>query len=176
VTRTLITETGQDQSRRKIPVRPALPLLGVAAVTLAVVLSGCVGNEPSTSTSAATTTPTPTPTPTEVPVLFPGGTAEQNKPLFDYINNQVIELNGGAPDGPSFVDGLRSNGFPGEAMELTPDITTVGVRADSIQFSVHMTDACLIGQWGAAVQYHSVVTPVLSTGKCLIGQTRTIDF
>lgn len=147
------------------------------AIALAVALAGCVNPPASTpNTQADTGTPTPTVAPTVAPVFVPGGTAEENQAFFDYINNQVIELTGGAPEGPSFIDGLRSNGFPVEAMEVTPDITTVGVKADSIQFSVHMSNACLIGQWGAAVKYHSVVAPALSTGKCLIGQTRTIDF
>jgi len=60
-------------------------------------------------------------------------------------------------------------------MQVTPDVTTVGVKADSIQFSVLWKGQCLIGQYGFA-EYHSLVAPVLGTGKCLIGQTRTIDW
>jgi hypothetical protein len=103
-------------------------------------------------------------------------TAAENKPFFDYLNNQAIAAAGGQPDGPAFINSLRAGGFAVETMELTPDITTVGVKADSVQFSVHAADACLIGQWGAVGGYTSIIAAPLSTGKCFIGQTRAIDF
>lgn len=151
----------------------------VAAAALALVLTGCVPDPQPTSTSSAPTaseTPTPTPTDAPPPALVPNGTAAENKPFFDYLNNQAITAAGGQPDGPAFINSLRAGGFAVETMELTPDITTVGVKADSVQFSVHAADACLIAQWGAVGGYTSVIAAPLATGKCFVGQTRPIDF
>jgi hypothetical protein len=170
------TATGSIGTRR----RPAVALAGVlAAAALALVLTGCVPeSEPTATSSAPTSSATPTPTASDAPppVLVPNGTAAENKAFFDYLNNQAIAAAGGQPDGPAFINSLRAGGFPVEAMELTPDITTVGVKADSVQFSVHAADACLIGQWGNVGGYTSIIAAPLSTGKCFIGQTRTIDF
>jgi hypothetical protein len=152
----------------------------LAAGALALVLTGCVPESQPAATSSAPTdssaTPTPTASDAPPPVLVPNGTAAENKPFFDYLNNQAIAAAGGQPDGPAFINSLRAGGFAVETMELTPDITTVGVKADSVQFSVHAPDACLIGQWGTVGGYTSIIAAPLSTGKCFIGQTRTIDF
>ncbi|WP_238579708.1 DUF6993 domain-containing protein [Agreia bicolorata] len=153
----------------------------VVAAVLALVLTGCVAESDPGQTSAAPTvteTPASTPTPSDAPppTLVPNGTAAENKPFFDYLNNQAITAAGGQPDGPAFINSLRAGGFAVEAMELTPDITTVGVKADSVQFSVHAADACLIGQWGTVGGYTSIIAAPLATGKCFVGQTRPIDF
>lgn len=153
----------------------------LAAAALALVLTGCVPESQPASTSSApsssaTSTPTPTASDAPPPALVPNGTAAENKPFFDYLNNQAITAAGGQPDGPAFINSLRAGGFAVETMELTPDITTVGVKADSVQFSVHAADACLIGQWGTVGGYASIIAAPLSTGKCFIGQTRAIDF
>lgn len=153
----------------------------IATASLALVLTGCVAEPTPTSTSSSsdpTSSESPTPTPTDAPppALVPNGTAAENKPFFDYLNNQAITAAGGQPDGPAFINSLRAGGFAVETMELTPDITTVGVKADSVQFSVHAPDACLIGQWGAVGGYTSIIAAPLATGKCFVGQTRPIDF
>jgi hypothetical protein len=42
---------------------------------------------------------------------------------------------------------------------------------------VNVADECLIGQNGPASDgFHSVVAPLLSTGLCLVGTTRPIDW
>lgn len=169
---------GQHGRPRRVPVILSSAL---AAAALAVVLTGCVAEtspteSPTASASETTTAPTPTATAAPAAAFVPGGTAEQNKPFFDSVNNQVVASAGNGADGPAFINALRAGGFPVEAMEVTPDITTVGVKADSIQFSVHAADACLIGQWSTLSGYKSIVAAPLSTSKCLIGQTRAIDF
>jgi len=46
-----------------------------------------------------------------------------------------------------------------------------------VQFAVRWAEECLIGQYGpASGGYHSLVAPRLSTGTCLAGQTRPIDW
>ena len=170
------TATGNTGTRRRGAAAAAAVL---AAGALAFALTGCVPEPTPTSTSSAPSvseTPTPTASDAPPPVLVPNGTAAENKPFFDYLNNQAITAAGGQPDGPAFINSLRTGGFAVEAMELTPDITTVGVKADSVQFSVRASDACLIGQWGTVGGYTSIIAAPLSTGKCFIGQTRAIDF
>jgi hypothetical protein len=148
------------------------------AAAVIVVLAGCAPQAaPATTAPApAPTTAAPTATAAVVPAYVSGGTAAVNKAFFDIVNNQTVTGTGASPEGPAFITALRTAGFPADVMEVTQDITTVGVKADSIQFSVKMPDACLVGQWGAVVGYVSIAAPILSTGKCLVGQTRTIDF
>ncbi|MCS5720899.1 hypothetical protein N1028_00540 [Herbiconiux sp. CPCC 203407] len=146
---------------------------------LLVVLTGCVpadgGATPATTappTSAAPTTP-PAPDPTLQ--LLPEGTALENQPFFDSVNRTLIAANPAA-GGVEFTSTLRDNGFDLAAMQVTPDITTVGVAADAVQFSVRWKDNnCLIGQYGHGI-YTSTVAPALGTGACLVGQTRPIDW
>jgi hypothetical protein len=38
-------------------------------------------------------------------------------------------------------------------------------------FSIRFGDTCLLGQWGN-IGYTSLVTEVLSTGRCIIGTAR----
>ena len=151
-----------------------------AGLAVAFALSGCTGGTVTTqspsapATSAAASTPTPS-APAAVG-LVPGGTAEQNLPFFDQVNKATLAANPDAK-GRDFIDALVAAGFPKSDMQLTVDTTTIGLKANSIQFSVRMGDTCLIGQNGAdAGGYGSEVVPVLPTGTCLIGQTRPIDW
>ncbi|WP_374010768.1 hypothetical protein [Leifsonia sp. LS-T14] len=161
----------------------------VAGVSVALALAGCTGGTGGTgptSTASGTATPTPgTSAPsasapsTSAPAtvgLVPGGTAEQNLAYFDQVNKATLAANPNA-QGRDFIDALVGAGFPKADMQVTVDTTTIGLKANSIQFSVRMGDSCLIGQNGAdAGGYGSMVTPVLATGTCLVGQTRPIDW
>ena len=146
--------------------RAALPVAVVAA--LVVALAGCV--------------PTPAPTPTAKPshssvpepTLDLNGTAEQNKAYFDYVNQKFID-EGGDLSGRPLIDNLVKAGFPKADMEVTPDRTTVNLAADNVSFSVRLGKTCLIGQYGNT-GYASTVQKLLSTGHCLIGTTRKIDW
>ncbi|SEA86920.1 hypothetical protein SAMN04515680_1906 [Leifsonia sp. 21MFCrub1.1] len=148
----------------------------VAGLTIALALAGCTGPTPQatasrTATPAATSTATPT-----AAGLVPGGTAQENLAYFNTVNQATLAANPNA-QGRDFIDALVAAGFTKADMQVTVDTTTIGLKANSIQFSVRMGDSCLIGQNGAdAGGYSSMVTPVLSTGSCLIGQTRPIDW
>jgi hypothetical protein len=148
----------------------------LAAAALALVLTGCT---PAAAPTATPTTATPTSTGTATPApvaLVPGGTAEQNLPFFNKVNQATLAANPDAK-GRDFIDALVAAGFTKTDMQVTADTTTIGLKANSIQFSVKMGETCLIGQNGAdAGGYSSLVSPVLSTGACLIGQTRAIDW
>jgi hypothetical protein len=159
----------------------------VAGCALALGLSSCVdttdtsvNNNASTSRPSASSAPddgaTSTPTPTRAPVFVAGGTAEQNKPIFDATNQQYFIASGNViPEGRGVIDNLVSVGFDKASMQLTPDRTAIDLPVDSLIFSVLMGDECLIGQF-SALGYSTIVAPKLTTGTCLIGVTRTIDW
>lgn len=160
---------------------PAAIFIGPALV-LALALTACsqtsAGVRTLTPTTSATPAGTSTPAPTAAggPVLVPGGTAAQNLAYFDKVNRATIAADAGA-QGRAFIDALVAAGFVKSDMQLTPDTTTIGLKANSIQFSVLLGDTCLIGQYGAdAGGYQSTTSAALATGGCLIGQTRPIDW
>ncbi|WP_434317322.1 DUF6993 domain-containing protein [Leifsonia sp. P73] len=106
----------------------------------------------------------------------PRGTAEQNLPYFDKVNQATIAAKPAA-QGRDFIDALVAAGFTKSDMQVTPDMTTIGLKAASIQFSVRFGAGCVIGQYGPdSGGYTSLTSPTLATGGCLIGQTRPIDW
>lgn len=151
--------------------------VAAGVVGIALVITGCTPQPAPTSTASPSASSTPGGTaPTAEPTLIPGGTAEQNRPFFDKVNNATLAANPDAK-GRDFIDGLAAAGFTKADMQVTADMTTINLKANSIQFSVRMGETCLIGQRGVDWEgYNSVVTPMLATGGCLIGQTRAIDW
>jgi len=145
----------------------ALAAIGLAALTVGA-LAGCV------PTPASTPTAKPTSSATAAPTLDLQGTAQQNRAYFDYVNKKFID-EGGDLSGRPFIDNLVKAGFPKSDLEVTPDRTTVNLAADNISFSVRLGKTCLIGQYGNT-GYASTAQKLLSTGRCLIGTTRTIDW
>lgn len=142
-----------------------------AAVAAVLALAGCTSPEPTPSSSAgpsARPAPSPTPTPTPEPVF--DGTASENQAYFDLLNIELIDR-GGVSGGGAFVENLVAHGYPREHMEVTPDTTAIGVAADNVVFSIRFGDTCLLGQWGN-IGYVSLVTDVLSTGRCIVGTAR----
>lgn len=148
---------------------------GLALVAaLAVLLSGCTSPErrlaPSDHPSSATTSPATTPA-----TLSPGAELDQQRSLFDATNQATLSANPGA-QGLDFIAGLEAQGFTRDTMQLTADITSIGLDAASIQFSVLVGDTCLIGQHSLSPDtYQSEVVPALKTGGCLIGKTVALD-
>ena len=151
--------------------RSRIARAGLVATTvlLAVVLAGCVE------------APEPTPTPTETtapvddtPKIDLDGTAADNKDFFDVVNTDLIAA-GGALDGRAFIDNLIAAGYPRSDMEVTSDVTAINGAADNIQFSIRLNGTCLIGQYGN-IGYDSTTMSLLTTGKCLVGATRPIDW
>lgn len=151
--------------------RPALA--AIASVSLVLTLSGCFGDdapEPGTTTSAPVATSAPP------PVLVPEGSAHDNLPYFAGVVQSVWA----GPDnasGRAYIDALVTAGFDKAAMQVTPDESTVGNPAESIQFSVRWGEDCLIGQVGPATgDPVAVVDAGLADGGCLVGTTRPIDW
>lgn len=156
-------------------------LLVVAAVALTVGVSACApdggadpaptGPVPSNSGAASATPEASTPT------FDPSGDAEANLPIFTETVEKVWAGEQRA-QGRAYIDALVAAGFADKAtMQLTPDQTTIGNAAESIQFSVFFADRCLIGQVGPATgEPRTEVAPALAEGRCLLGVTRPIDW
>jgi hypothetical protein len=155
-------------------------LVGVLASGAALFLSGCAGSTPhathpsATMSNSSSPTAPPATTPIPAPTLVVGGSAAQNKAFFDVVNRRTVRAHRD-PVGSDFIDALARAGFAKKDMQVTADKTSVGLTPGSVQFSVRWDGDCLIGQYGADIGgYHSEITPVLQTGKCLIGQTAPI--
>ncbi|KQR66623.1 hypothetical protein [Frigoribacterium sp. Leaf172] len=146
------------------------PSLG-ALFLLALGTAGCTSGPGTVQPSVP-----PTPSADAAAPTTPAADASIDEALayFDRVNREHLD-GGGATDGRSLVDNLVAAGFDKTAMQVTSDTTSIGREADSIQFSVLRGSDCLIGQAGAT-GYASQVAPVLGTGACLIGTTRTIDW
>ncbi len=146
--------------------------LGLVAALAALALVGCV--EAPEPAPVPTTAPTGGPAEPSAPELDLEGTASQNREYFDLVNADLIAA-GGTLDGRAFIDGLVAAGFPKSDMEVTSDVTAINGAADNIQFAVRLNGGCLIGQYGN-IGYASTSAPLLDTGRCLVGQTRVIDW
>ena len=143
------------------------------AAALGAGLSACVGGPPAPTPPPNTASPSPGETTPPEPEIVLNGTATENRPYFDLVNIATIEA--GGVDGRSFIDGLVVAGYSKEAMEVTPDRTSINAQADNIQFAVRLNGTCLIGQYGGS-GYASYAGPLLADGRCLIGTTRPIDW
>ncbi|WP_200838683.1 MULTISPECIES: DUF6993 domain-containing protein [Microbacterium] len=152
----------------------AAALILVSGVSV-VVLAGCAPEpeakpSPPSTASAAPTSPA-------APVLVAEGTAEENLPVFTAVAERVWGTDRRG-EGRAYVDALVDAGFARDAMQVTPDVTTVGNPAESIQFSVRWgEESCLIGQVGPSTgAVVTTVMPQLAGGRCLVGATRPIDW
>ena len=150
-----------------------------ALVALAGVLAlaGCVPSAPAPVPTATPTNPvasaSATPTAAPVPVLVEGGTAKENQPYFDKVNQDYIAVNGSGVS-LNLVENLANAGFRKQDMQVTADRTSIDLQADSIVLSVRLKGECLIADFQAS-GYKSIVTPLLGTGGCLIGTTVPIQ-
>lgn len=160
----------------------------LAALTLlaGLALAGCTGESPTTPTDTAETSApvssasadavTPAPS-TAAPVgLVPGGNAQQNLPFFAQVV-ATVWAGPGQVDGRAYIDALTAAGFDKGTMQVTPNESTIGNAAESIEFSARLGADCLVGQVGPSIGNPvTTVLPGLSSGGCLIGQTRPIDW
>ena len=146
----------------------------VLVAAAGLVLAGCVSSPPSVPSPTPSIAASPSETPAAEPALDPSGTAEDNLAYFDLVNQRFLETNP-VPGGRPIIDNLVDAGLDRSAMQVTADTTAIGRAVDSIQFSVRMGDACLVGQASAA-GYVGIVGPPVSSTSCLAGITRPIDW
>lgn len=129
-----------------------------------------------TSTPSGSAAASGAPTNSSAATLDLSGTAKQNLAYFNQVGHALLDKNTAAnSDGRAIVDYFVKAGFPKKDMEVTPDKTSIGLAAWNIEFSVKINGGCIIGQAGN-VGFNSFVAPVVSTGTCLIGTTRKIDW
>ncbi|RNE59128.1 DUF6993 domain-containing protein [Cryobacterium tepidiphilum] len=161
---------GTATGRRRAWGPAALTIVALASVGC---LAGCTAAEGGAHDpgSPAPSSPVATPTPTPIPSLDPSLSAEQNLAFFDMTVKAVLAKDPSA-SGAALVDALVVAGFDRGDMEVTPDRTTADLEADSIQFSVRFNGECIVGQRGPEDKgYHSMVAPLLGTGRCLLGSS-----
>jgi hypothetical protein len=167
-----------------VPIRSLRPsragaatlLVGIA-VAVSLTAAGCTNASPAPApkTSAPAVSATADPTPTPVATFGPTASTKVALAHFDAVVQNLLKTDP-EPHGRDVIDALVAAGFDKKAMELTPDTTTIGRNVDSIEFSVLWQNKdCLVGQVGES-GYGSSSSPVLSTGKCLIGTTRPINW
>jgi hypothetical protein len=154
--------------------------LAAPVLVAALLLAGCTSSSapaPADETTAAVPESPAAEAPAAEPTIPPvdaAGTAEENLPAFESTARAVVEGDPNA-QGRDLVDALVGAGFPKDRMEVTADRTPLGNSVDSILVSVKLADACLIGQ-RAQDGFSAHVEPALSSGRCLVGQTRAIDW
>lgn len=130
-----------------------------------------------TASPHASASPSSSPTADTGPALVPDGAAADNLPLFTAVTAHVWA----GPDrasGRAYIDALVAAGFDREGMQVTADRTTVGNPVESLLFSVAWGETeCLVGQVGPSTGNPvTEVMPQLAGGRCLIGETRPIDW
>lgn len=148
---------------------------GVASMVAVAALSAC---------AAPPVAPTPSATPSESASVDPfgpqpdyiaGGTAIDNKPLFDWAIGKA-SLYPSPDPGHVLIDWLVEVGFDKAAMQVTPSISGTGQPADQVVVSVQIGSSCLIGQRMLDMTVTSTVESALGSGGCLIGEKRKIDW
>jgi hypothetical protein len=166
------TFTGRTRRTRTAGAWTACLILGLG-------LAGCAAAADTPAappTGSDTSSAAPTPTPSAVPVLTPDAPAADNLAYFDSVIATVLASEAN-PVGRTVIDALAAAGFDKAAMQVTADNTTEGKPVDSIQFSVVVNGECIVGQNGpSSGGYHSIVTPLLGSGTCLVGATPQIDW
>jgi hypothetical protein len=114
----------------------------------------------------------------EEPVFIPerieGGSARENQPHVDYLIEGAIGESTTRVAGRSIVELLVVEGYDSELMELTPDMSLIELPADSTSLALRFDQECLITQWGTD-WYTSSVEPTVAGGRCLLGETVSLD-
>ncbi|MDJ1113680.1 DUF6993 domain-containing protein [Microbacterium dauci] len=152
----------------------ALVTISVLGATMALALAACAPEpsptpRPSATATAESVSPSPTPT------LEPGSAEALRSTFTDVV--EAVWSDGRSVAGRDYIDALVAAGFERDAMQVTQDRTSVDDPADSIQFSVHIGEDCLVGQVGPSVRGPIVALLPETPGEtCLIGQTRPIDW
>ena len=162
---------------RPAPLAGRAALAAVAGAALVAGLAGCTAAQDSPTVGSAQpvasgSVAAPRPTSSGPPAV--GAEAEQELARFDRVNRATMRRDR-APGGRAFIDALVAAGFEKADMQVTRDRTTIGLAVPSVQFSVLLRGACLIGQHGAASGYRGIVAAPVD-GRCLIGSTRPIDW
>jgi hypothetical protein len=158
-------------------VRRATRVLAPPVLLAALLLTACTQQPAPDQPPASAAGPAPEVSASAAPTIAPvdaDGTAEANMPAFEAAATAVVSGDPNA-DGRALVDALVVAGFPKDRMEVTADRTPLGNSVDSILVSVRLADGCIIGQRAQdGLTVH--VEPALASGRCMVGETRAIDW
>lgn len=150
----------------------------VVVVSAMFLTAGCqpsVGTPPpeAPGTTAAVVEPAEV-VPEFIPERREGGTARENQPHIDWVVEQAREASSTRVLGLGMVEELVEGGYLRELMELTPDMSLIKLPADSTTLAIRFDQECVLAQWGAD-WYASSVEPVIAGGRCLLGETVSLD-
>lgn len=151
--------------RAAAAVGAALAVLMVAGCAAAVA-PGTAAGPPTTRTTVSPSL-TPTPTATPAPSLRPEGSAAENLPYFAHVIAGYVATVGRG-ERAQLIAHLVNAGFAPEAIESGWATTPNGLQESSIEAAVRVGDDCLIATVRAD-RSATTVMPILSTGRCLIG-------
>lgn len=145
----------------------------VLLVTLPVV-AGCASeSEPVVATDVPPPVAAIESDPEFVPEFVADGGARENQAFLDY----TIQQGFGSPDdrsGLAVIEVLRQAGFADDSLEVTRDMSLIELPVESVTVAVRFGDECYLGQWGSA-WFVSQIEPVVATGRCLVGETVSLD-
>lgn len=167
--------------------RPSRISATMLAVLALLVLSGCAPDAPTEPTASPPPAATPSPgettapaeptEPAEPPVpeeFIADGTAEDNAPVLQGVLERLVDQTGERPVGRSITSAAAQAGFDLALMELTADVTPLGLATDAITVAVRIQDECVVAEL-RGTDVTTIVTPVLSTDRCLVGATVSLD-
>ena len=137
-------------------------------------VSPSAGDPPASASPLAPTPLAPTPLAPTPDGVDPAAGAAANDPVARAALEPLL-ADDPRPGGRAIVDALAAAGFDKAAMEVTADATPLGNAADAVLFAVRLGEECLLGQVDGAGLTTSA-QPVLGTGRCLVGATRSIDW
>ena len=112
--------------------------------------------------------------PDYIPEFFPDGGVRENQPYLDWLIEQTLDDRASGRSGLAVVEALEEAGFDRANLEVTRDMSLIELPVDSVSVALLWGDECFIGQWGND-WYVSQIEPVVATGRCLVGETVSLD-
>lgn len=155
-------------------------MLWLRSATALVALALLTGCQSTPDTPLADAAPLPEagdvlePAPEFIPERVEGGSARENQPHIDWVLEKARDGSTTRVAGLDAVGLLEESGYVRELMELTPDMSLIELPSDSTSLAIRFDDECVVTQWGSG-WYASSVEPVVAGGRCLVGQSVSLD-
>lgn len=158
--------------------------VAAVAVLALLALTGCSPDAPTGPTASPPPASNPSPGETTDPAepsepavpeeFIVGGSADDNAPVLQGVLERLADQAGERPAGRAAATAAIDAGFERDAMEVTADTTPLGLATDAVTLAVRIQDDCVVAELrGTTVT--TLVTPVLSTGRCLVGAPVSLD-
>lgn len=145
-------------------------VLALSVSALALTLTACSGGSPSTVASGAHAQASASSQPSEAPIFSTQATAKWNLPYVKGVVETAISAQGNNADPAVIAQTLVAGGVPAENISFTPNMTAIGLAADSVSVAVLVGPNCIMSQYGEAIGGLTIVIePALPQGGCLVG-------